>query len=155
MGFNCVSFYTDWALLEGKPGHYSAEGIFALEPFFDAAKDAGIYLLAPPGPYVNAEVSGGGFPGWLQRVNGKLRSSDKAYLKSTGKYVILLPTGLISYSLNVLKAYLHVASYIAHVAATVAKAQITNGGHIILYQPENEYTNGCWRLHAVCRGPSP
>lgn len=34
-------------------------------------------------------------------------------------------------------------SYIAHVASTVAKAQITNGGPIILYQPENEYSYGC------------
>lgn len=88
LGFNCVSFYVDWALLEGKPGHYTAEGIFDLQPFFDAAKEAGIYLLARPGPYINAEVSGGGFPGWLQRVNGTLRTSIGDYLKSTDKYVI-------------------------------------------------------------------
>lgn len=31
----------------------------------------------------------------------------------------------------------------AHTAATIAKAQITNGGPIILYQPENEYTGAC------------
>ncbi|CAI7573668.1 unnamed protein product [Penicillium discolor] len=118
LGFNCVSFYIDWALLEGKPGEYTAEGVFALEPFFDAAKEAGIYLLARPGPYINAEVSGGGFPGWLQRVNGTLRTSDEAYLKATD-------------------------NYISHVAATMAKGQITNGGPIILYQPENEYSGAC------------
>ena len=28
-------------------------------------------------------------------------------------------------------------------AATIAKAQITNGGPIILYQPENEYSGAC------------
>jgi hypothetical protein len=94
LGFNCVSFYVDWNLLEGKPGQYSAEGIFALEPFFDAAKEAGIYLLARPGPYINAEASGGGFPGWLQRVNGTLRTSDEAYLKSTDKYVVAHDTEL-------------------------------------------------------------
>ncbi|GCB26180.1 probable beta-galactosidase A [Aspergillus awamori] len=118
LGFNCVSFYVDWALVEGKPGEYRADGIFDLEPFFDAASEAGIYLLARPGPYINAESSGGGFPGWLQRVNGTLRSSDKAYLDATDNYV-------------------------SHVAATIAKYQITNGGPIILYQPENEYTSGC------------
>ena len=68
LGFNCVSFYIDWALLEGKPGDYRAEGIFALEPFFDA---------------------GGGFPGWLQRVNGTLRSSDEPFLKATDKYGLI------------------------------------------------------------------
>ncbi|KAK5796573.1 hypothetical protein VI817_005858 [Penicillium citrinum] len=118
LGFNGVSIYIDWALLEGKPGHYRAEGIFDLEPFFEAAKEAGIYILARPGPYINAEVSGGGFPGWLQRVNGTLRSSDEAYLKSTD-------------------------NYISNIAATIAKAQITEGGPVILYQPENEYSGAC------------
>ncbi|GLI71901.1 hypothetical protein PoHVEF18_000068 [Penicillium ochrochloron] len=118
LGFNCVSFYVDWALLEGNPGHYFAEGIFDLQPFFDAAKEAGIYLLARPGPYINAEVSGGGFPGWLQRVDGILRTSDEAYLKATDNYA-------------------------SNIAATIAKAQITNGGPIILYQPENEYSGAC------------
>ncbi|KAJ5515045.1 Glycoside hydrolase family 35 [Penicillium fimorum] len=118
LGFNCVSFYIDWALLEGNPGHYTAEGVFALEPFFAAAKEAGVYLLARPGPYINAEASGGGFPGWLQRVNGTLRSSDEAYLKATDNYM-------------------------ANVAATIAKGQITNGGPIILFQPENEYSGAC------------
>jgi beta-galactosidase len=65
MGYTGVSFYVHWALLEGKPGTFLADGIFDLQPFFDAASQAGIYLLARPGPYVNAEVSGGGFPGWV------------------------------------------------------------------------------------------
>ncbi|KAJ5392042.1 Glycoside hydrolase family 35 [Penicillium cosmopolitanum] len=118
LGFNGVSIYIDWALLEGKPGHYRADGIFDLEPFFAAAKEAGIYLLARPGPYINAEASGGGFPGWLQRVNGTLRTSDEAYLKATDNYV-------------------------SNIAATIAKAQITEGGPVILYQPENEYSGAC------------
>lgn len=46
LGYNCVSFYTYWALLEGKPGEFTAEGVFALEPFFEAASKAGVYLLA-------------------------------------------------------------------------------------------------------------
>jgi beta-galactosidase len=74
--------------VEGKPGEYRADGIFALEPFFDAASEAGIYLLARPGPYINSEASGGGFPGWLQRVQGVLRTSAKDYLAATDKYVL-------------------------------------------------------------------
>ncbi len=61
LGLNTVSFYVHWGLLEGKPGDYSASGPLALEPFFDAAMEAGIYLIARPGPYINAEASGGGF----------------------------------------------------------------------------------------------
>ncbi|KAL2820614.1 putative beta-galactosidase A [Aspergillus granulosus] len=118
LGFNAVSFYVDWALLEGNPGEYRAEGSFAWEPFFNAAADLGIYLIARPGPYINAEASGGGFPGWLQKINGTIRSSDKAYLDATENYV-------------------------AHIAGVIAKYQITNGGPVILYQPDNEYSGGC------------
>ncbi|KAI0018839.1 beta-galactosidase precursor [Xylariomycetidae sp. FL0641] len=117
LGFNCVSFYSNWALLEGKQGNFTAEGVFAYEPFFEAASKAGIYLLARPGPYINAEVSFGGYPGWLQRVDGHLRTADEGYLAATDNYA-------------------------ANMGAIIAKAQITNGGPVILYQPENEYTIG-------------
>lgn len=85
MGLNVVSFYVDWALLEGKPGRFRAKDIFDLEPFLEAAKKAGVYLLARPGPYINAEVSGGGFPGWLQRINGLLRTDKGEFLNMTDK----------------------------------------------------------------------
>lgn len=116
MGYSGVSFYVDWALLEGKPGDFRAEGIFALEPFFEAASEAGIYLLARPGPYINAEASGGGFPGWLQRVEGVLRTNATSYEDATNNYA-------------------------KNVGEIIAAAQITNGGPIILMQPENEYTS--------------
>lgn len=115
LGYSGVSFYVDWALVEGTPGVFSAEGIFDLNPFFAAASEAGIYLLARPGPYINAEVSGGGFPGWLQRIKGHLRTPDPDYLNATNLYV-------------------------QSIGQIIAKAQITNGGPVILPQPENEYT---------------
>lgn len=37
LGFNGVSSYVDWALLEGDPGHFCADGVFALDEFFEAA----------------------------------------------------------------------------------------------------------------------
>lgn len=63
LGFSGVSFYLDWALLEGDRGEIRLDGVFALDQFFSAASEAGIYLIARPGPYINAETSGGGFPG--------------------------------------------------------------------------------------------
>ncbi|KAK6849720.1 beta-galactosidase [Apiospora arundinis] len=121
LGFNTVSFYIDWALLEGSPGQFTAEGVFALEPFFDAAQKAGLWLIARPGPYINAEkpsskASGGGYPGWLQRVRGLLRTAAPDYLAATDNYM-------------------------AKVSKKIANAQITSGGPIILFQPENEYTS--------------
>lgn len=50
MGFNCVSFYTNWALLEGKPGNFSADGVFAYDQFFEAATKAGVHLIAVRAP---------------------------------------------------------------------------------------------------------
>ncbi|KAL9619062.1 MAG: hypothetical protein Q9160_006317 [Pyrenula sp. 1 TL-2023] len=115
LGYSGVSFYVDWALLEGQRGSFTADGVFALEPFFDAASQAGIYLLARPGPYINAEVSGGGYPGWLQRITGVIRTDDQSYLDATQLYA-------------------------QSIGAIIAKAQITNGGPVILFQPENEYS---------------
>ncbi|KEQ73527.1 putative beta-galactosidase [Aureobasidium namibiae CBS 147.97] len=115
LGYNAVSFYVDWALVEGKQGDFTAEGIFAWEPFFEAAQEAGIYLIARPGPYINAEVSGGGFPGWLARNPGIPRTRDPRFLEATDNYS-------------------------RAIGEIIAKAQITNGGPIILYQPENEYS---------------
>jgi hypothetical protein len=70
IGFSGVSFYLDWALFKGEPGYIRTEGVFAVEKFFDTAQKAGIYSVARPGPYINAEVSGGGFPGSLERLDG-------------------------------------------------------------------------------------
>ncbi|GAB7365088.1 hypothetical protein MBLNU230_g6179t1 [Neophaeotheca triangularis] len=117
LGYTGVSFYVDWALLEGNPGQFTAEGVFGFEQFFDAAAEAGIYLLARPGPYINAEVSGGGFPGWLQREPDFLRTNMTGYIDAT-------------------------ANYVASIGRIIADAQITNGGPVVLFQPENEYTFG-------------
>jgi beta-galactosidase GanA len=46
LGFTSVSFYVDWALVEGKQGDFSAEGVFDFLPFFNAAWEAGLYLVA-------------------------------------------------------------------------------------------------------------
>ncbi|KOS20896.1 putative beta-galactosidase A [Escovopsis weberi] len=115
LGFNTVAFYIDWALLEGTPGEVRAEGIFDLQPFFDAALSAGVYLIARPGPHINGQVSGGGYPGWLQKVHGILRTDAEDYLNAT-------------------------ENYMEKILTIIAKAQITNGGPVILVQAEDEYS---------------
>jgi beta-galactosidase GanA len=66
---------------------------------------------------VNAEVSGGGFPGWLSRTSDILRTNETGYLEATQNYV-------------------------ENIGKIIAKAQITNGGPVIAFQAENEYTYG-------------
>ena len=66
---------------------------------------------------VNAEVSGGGFPGWLSRTSDILRTNETGYLEATQNYV-------------------------ENIGKIIAEAQITNGGPVIAFQAENEYTYG-------------
>ncbi|KAJ7590547.1 glycoside hydrolase family 35 protein [Mycena floridula] len=115
MGFNAVSFYVFWGILEPKQGTVSFQGFRDLQPFFDAAMKAGLYLIARPGPYINAETSGGGFPGWGTRTPGLWRTDNATYVE----------------------AY---QAYIKAVGNVIAKNQITNGGPVILVQAENEYS---------------
>ncbi|PLB53273.1 putative beta-galactosidase E [Aspergillus steynii IBT 23096] len=115
LGFNGVSFYTDWGLLEANPGHVVTDGIWSLDEFFAAAAEAGIYLIARPGPYINAETSAGGIPGWVLKIKGVIRSNSEDYLSATDEYMRVM-------------------------GEAIAKAQITNGGPVVMVQPENEYT---------------
>jgi beta-galactosidase GanA len=53
LGFNAVSFYTFWGLHEPKRGAgIDFSGFRNVTPFVEAAQEAGIYLIARPGPYM-------------------------------------------------------------------------------------------------------
>ncbi|KAI1091381.1 glycoside hydrolase family 35 protein [Rostrohypoxylon terebratum] len=114
LGFNAVTFYTYWGLVEGTQGQVRFDGIFALDEFFKAAAKAGLYLIARPGPYINAETALGGYPGWTARIKAPLRGDDPEFVNTTELYA-------------------------AAVGKLIADAQITNGGPVIMLQPENEY----------------
>ena len=88
LGYNGVPSDTDWALFEDQESHFTAESAFALELSFRAASEASIYLLARPGPYINAEVSGGGYPGWIQIIRPILRIPT--YINPTANYVQII-----------------------------------------------------------------
>ncbi|BCS19877.1 glycoside hydrolase family 35 protein [Aspergillus puulaauensis] len=115
-GFNTISYYNMWGLNEQTRGEFRAEGVFDMVPFYEAALEAGIYLIARPGPYIHAESTGGGLPGWVARIPAQIRSADPLFLNASDVYL-------------------------AGVGAAIAKYQITNGGPIILAQIENEYSN--------------
>ncbi|KAE8454333.1 hypothetical protein EG329_005258 [Mollisiaceae sp. DMI_Dod_QoI] len=100
---------------KGNRGHVVTDGVFSLDHFFNAAREAGIYLIARPGPYINAETAAGGMPGWTLRLNGTLRSTAPDYLNAT-------------------------VNYLSVIGKIIADAQITNGGPVIMVQPENEYS---------------
>lgn len=85
-----------------------------IQQVLDYAKQAGLYVLARPGPYCNAETNGGGYALWTSDGSGgSYRTSDETYHQAW------LP-------------------WIQEVSAVLAKNQITNGGPVILLQVENE-----------------
>jgi beta-galactosidase GanA len=113
-GFNTVTSYFDWGYASPAPGVYDFSGVRNVDEFLNDAAKAGLYVIARPGPYINAEHDGGGFPGWLARMSGTPRTSDPAYLH---------------YALQ----WLHEIDQI------IARHQLTNGtGTVIATQVENE-----------------
>lgn len=116
-GFNTVSFYTHWALHMPVNGTIdAAEGTYRdNERFIQAAKDAGLWLIARPGPYINGETTGGGIPAWASSVAGTMRTNNENYTYAW------MP-------------------YMKYMTELIRKNQITEGGNIILVQAENEFS---------------
>src|SRR3954471_20904226 len=117
-GFNTTSLYFDWGYHSPAPGVYDFTGIRDIDKVLDAAQQAGLYVIARPGPYINAEVDGGGFPGWLSTTAGNTRTGDPEYLKYSDEWQ-------------------------TQIDRIIARHQLTDGGgSVIAYQVENEYYHG-------------
>ncbi len=67
-GYNTVDMYFNWNYHSEAPGQYDFSGIKDVRKVLKAAKDAGLFVIARPGPFINAEVNAGGLPFWLLRM---------------------------------------------------------------------------------------
>ncbi|MBV9944677.1 MAG: beta-galactosidase [Solirubrobacterales bacterium] len=116
-GYNATSIYFDWGYHSPKPGVSDFSGVRDVDELLRIASQVGIYVIARPGPYINAETDSGGFPAWLDTQKGRARSSAPDY---TAAYM----------------------EWLSHIDPIIARHQFTNGtGTVILYQVENEYGN--------------
>ncbi|HEU5158700.1 MAG TPA: beta-galactosidase [Streptosporangiaceae bacterium] len=113
-GFNAVSIYFNWAYHSPKAGVYDFTGVRDVDRLLRTAEDVGLYVIARPGPYINAEATGGGFPAWLKNVPGRARTSAPGY---TAAY----------------------RDWLGHIDPILARHQVTRGGSVVLYNAENEY----------------
>lgn len=110
-----ISIYFFWSY------HSASRDVFDFETsgkdiqrLLDMAKEVGLYVIARPGPYCNAETNAGGFALWTSDGSGgDYRTADSTY------YSAWLP-------------------WIQKVGDILAANQITEGGPVILYQIENE-----------------
>ena len=113
-GYNAVSFYFDWNYHSPRQGVEDFTGVRDMDRLLDLADRVGLYVIARPGPYINAEVDAGGFPGWLTTQAGRARSDAPDYLAATDEWQRAID-------------------------AVIARHQVTDGtGSVILYQVENE-----------------
>jgi beta-galactosidase GanA len=114
-GFNAISLYFSWAFHSSAPGQYDFTGVRDIDRLLDIAEDVGLYVLARPGPYLNAELDSGGYPGWLTTQLGRARTNADDYQAAWEQWF-------------------------DHVNAIIARHQITDGrGSVVLFQIENEY----------------
>ena len=79
------------------------------------AQQAGLYVIARPGPYINAETDGGGIPSWVLTAPNGYRTDAQPYLSAALQWFV-------------------------EIDPIIAAHQITKGGDVIAYQIENEYT---------------
>ncbi|MEU8518808.1 beta-galactosidase [Streptomyces sp. NPDC048577] len=114
-GFNAVSLYFDWAYHSPSKGVYDFTGVRDVDELLDIADEVGLYVIARPGPYIQAEVDSGGFPAWLGVEPGRGKSTDPDYLAA-------------------------VDEWFDRINPILARHQLENGtGSVIAYQVENEF----------------
>ncbi|KAF8877096.1 glycoside hydrolase family 35 protein [Infundibulicybe gibba] len=87
-GLNAVSVYTHMGLINPSRGVVDFNDFRALQPLYDAAKAAGIWVVLRPGPYINAETSAGGIAHWATaEVAGALRTNATDWKAAWQPYI--------------------------------------------------------------------
>ncbi len=66
-GLNAVDVYYPWNFHSERAGDYDFTGLRDIERLHDLIEEAGLWLIARPGPYICAEVDLGGLPAYLLR----------------------------------------------------------------------------------------
>ena len=115
MGLNTIETYIAWNVHEPQPGEYDFCGMHDICGFLEEIKNAGMYAIVRPGPFICAEWNFGGFPYWLlNKRDIRFRCMEKSYIEEVSKWFDKLIPMLVPY-------------------------QIDNGGNLIAVQVENEY----------------
>ncbi|GIG24697.1 glycoside hydrolase family 35 protein [Cellulomonas denverensis] len=115
MGLNTIETYVAWNVHAPRRGEFDLTGPRDLGRFLDLIAAEGMYAIVRPGPYICAEWTGGGLPGWL------LADPDVGVRRHEPRYLAAI------------------AEYYAQHLPLVAARQIDHGGPVIAVQVENEY----------------
>ncbi|KIJ39027.1 glycoside hydrolase family 35 protein [Sphaerobolus stellatus SS14] len=86
-GFNAASVYHHWGVTEPKQGSLNFDYYRSHSDFYEAAKEVGIFVMAKPGLYINAETTAGGFPGWTTNLAAKARTNATEWTNAWTPYL--------------------------------------------------------------------
>ena len=114
-GYNAVTVYFDWDYTSPAPGVYDFSGVRDMNLFLNMAQQAGLYVIARPGPYINAETDARRDPGLGAHRTRRLPQRRQPYQSAE-------------------------LQWLSEIDSIIAPHQVTNGGDVIAYQIENEYT---------------
>ncbi|KAF6808249.1 putative beta-galactosidase b [Colletotrichum sojae] len=133
-GLNTVSFYSHWGYHAAFPSAVDfSTGAHNLSRLYSMARDVGLYVSARPGPYINAELSGGGLALWATTGEyGRMRDNSTSWTQAWKPYMDAFDD-------------------------ITAKWQIgrEENGTVIMYQIENEFPNQWTDVEAKTPNPVP
>ena len=112
-GYHALDVYFPWNYHETARGKWDFLGERDVDAFLTMAKEAGLYVVARPGPYICSEWDGGGLPVYLFSANMRIRDNDPVYLQ-------------------------YVQKWFDRILPIVKKHSVTLGGSVIAMQLENE-----------------
>lgn len=132
-GVNLVSTYIPWFWHEPEEGHLDLTGRSHsgrdLAGFIELVGELGMQLIARPGPFLNSELRCGGLPEWLFRDHPEMMSKTATGTPGLGRP--LPAEGEPCYRTRVREWY-------RQVNRVIAPQQVSRGGPVMLYQPDNE-----------------
>lgn len=117
-GYNTVEIYFYWKYHSEKQGCYDFSELKDIRKVLQAAKEADLFVIARPGPFINGEVNAGGFPLWL------LKDKDVVPRNRVGTQYIYSP-----------KYMEYITEWYDQIIPIINEFD-----NIILFQIENEYS---------------
>lgn len=134
---NAIASYIPWDFHEPEEGRFDFDGDTLperdLRGFLDLLAKEGLYFIAKPGPFINAEYPDGGHPRWMYEkypeTVSKRPDGSPAFWVGQGNHIPAQQDG----------KFLELAErWYAQVIPILAEYSIERGGPVILHQPDNE-----------------
>jgi len=146
LGFTMIETYIPWSIHETSPGHYDwgqEDERKNIEAFMRLCEERGIWLIARPGPLINAELTNFGFPTWvLYNPEVQARTAvDSPHLDAAWGLHPPLPFPVPSYASEVF--YQETGKWFDAVCPLIVR-HLAPAGCIVSVQSDNET---CYMFH--------